>query len=220
MSNWFENNPTRSVLLHTIVVATATWAAFAFVFDENRVKLHEAKVARAEAETKEVNARNAVLVTRVDYLTRENEKLLKWLELEPKSIPFYERQATELKAKIVKLEDTISLASQSSNDTIKFDWKEQLGTYNKQDLKPVQISIYDPLTQVVVGADRVLIDGSTDIKITMPSGEKIEQKSALPGDTWDYEHNGKNFRLILDSADWASQQFGTRIVELGEAAEK
>jgi len=54
MSNWFENNPTRSILIHTVVVAAATWAFFVFIFDENKVNLHEAKVSQVEAATKEV----------------------------------------------------------------------------------------------------------------------------------------------------------------------
>ncbi|EKF9628519.1 hypothetical protein O1C60_003796 [Vibrio cholerae] len=224
MSNWFENNPTKSVLIHTVLVATATWAAFTFVFDENRVKLHEAKVARAEAETKEVNARNSVLVTRLDYLTKENEKLNRWLEQEPKSIPYYEKQLTVLSEKIESLEGALQLAQEreSGSNTEKGDrWVDELlKRYNEVQLKPVQQSIYDPLTGVVVGADRVTIDGKTDIKITFPDGKKIEQKSAAPGETWNFQNNGKEYRLILDSADWSTQRFGTRIIELNRSEGK
>ncbi|TNF09512.1 MAG: hypothetical protein EP323_00125 [Gammaproteobacteria bacterium] len=213
MSNWFENNPTKSVLVHTVVVATVTWAAFTFIFDENRVKLHEAKVARAEAETKEVNAQNSVLVTRVDYLTKENEKLLKWLENEPNAIPFYEKQIKDLKETISKLEQQEEIFK--SNTTIDNSWFEkELSKYNKVQLKPTGASIFDAKTNLVVGADRVTTNGTTDVKITFPDGKKIEKKSALPGETWDFEDNGKSYRLILESADWASQRYSTRLIEL------
>ncbi len=204
------------------MVATATWAAFTFVFDENRVKLHEAKVARAEAETKEVNARNSVLATRLDYLTKENDKLNKWLEHEPKSIPYYEKQLTVLSGKIEALEGALQLAQESDPNKDKENYWENdfLKKYNEVQLKPVQQSIYDPLTEVVVGADRVSIDGKTDIKITFPDGQKIEQKSAAPGETWDFHNGGKAYRLILDSADWSTQRFGTRVIELTSSEQK
>lgn len=206
------------MLIHTILVATATWAAFTFVFDENRVKLHEAKVARAESETKEVNARNSLLVTRLDYLTKENEKLNKWLEQEPKSIPYYEKQLTVLSEKIETLEVTLQLAQESGskNNTVTGNHliDNILKRYDEVQLKSVEQSIYDPLTGVIIGASRVTIDGKTDIKITFPDGKKAEQKSATPGETWDFTNNGKKYRVILDSADWTTQRFGTRIVEL------
>lgn len=215
MGNWFEDNPTKSVLIHTVVVATATWAAFTFVFDENRIKLHEAKVARAESETKEVNARNLVLATRVDYLTKENEQLHRWLESEPKTVPYYENQLSKLSQKVLGFEESLRKAQSISSEKQGSDWlQRELEKYNATQTKPVQMSIYDPFTNVVIGADRVSIEGKTDIKITLPDGKKIENPSSLPGDTWDYEYQGKNYRIILDSADWATQQFGTRIIEL------
>lgn len=215
MSNWFEENATRSVIIHTVVVATATWAAFAFVFDENRVKLHEAKVARAESEIKEVNARNSVLSTRVDYLTQENIQLHQWLESEPKTVPFYEKKLSELSDKLVSLEDALRKAQSSNSEKLNSNWiEEELKKYNMTKFQPVRMSIYDPFTHVVVGADRISVDGRTDILITLPNGGKIVSPSSLPGTTWDYEFNGKKYRLILEAADWASQQFGTRIVEI------
>ncbi|HAS7010774.1 hypothetical protein [Vibrio parahaemolyticus] len=222
MSNWFENNPTKSVIVHTFVVAAATWAAFTFVFDENRVKLHEAKVARAESETKEVNARNTVLITRIDYLTKENERLVGWLEEQPNTIPHYEKLVAELTEKVSNLEKELIVAKDSdSNEQVDLSWaKDLIEKYNKTKVSSVQQSIFDPLTGVVVGADRVSIDGTTDIKITFPDGQKINQKAAAPGETWDFVRDGKNYRLILDSVDWSTQQYGTRVVELNSQLEK
>ncbi|NEX82897.1 hypothetical protein [Aeromonas rivipollensis] len=218
MSNWFENNPTKSVLLHTIVVATATWAAFTFIFDENRVKFHEAKVTKAEAETKEIGARNTVLVTRIDYLTKENDRLQRWLESEPKTIPYYEKHVAELSKKIESLEGSLNeIRSSASEKQSEGLWKEVMKKYDFIQMKPVQTSIRDPHTNLVIGAERISSSGSTKIRITFPDGERIEKDDVYPGDTWDYTYKGSKFRLILDSADWASQQYSTRIIELGQS---
>ncbi len=91
MSNWLENNQTKSVITYTIFVAAATWTAFFYIFDENKVKLHEAQVNKIEAVSREVTARNTVLITRLEYLTKENDKYLRWIENTDKTLPFYEK---------------------------------------------------------------------------------------------------------------------------------
>ncbi|MCB2426674.1 hypothetical protein [Methylophaga pinxianii] len=129
MSNWFEDNPTKSVVAHTVIVAAATWAAFYFVFDENKIKLIEAKAEKIAAESKEVNARNSVLVTRLDYLTKENEKYLRWLESTPNTLPFYELEITKLEEQIVKLKTDLATRPKLDNpfkpplpDAYEFSW--------------------------------------------------------------------------------------------------
>ncbi|MCG8017752.1 MAG: hypothetical protein JAY97_16185 [Candidatus Thiodiazotropha sp. 'RUGA'] len=210
MSNWFEENATRSVIVHTLVVAAATWAAFAFIFDENKVQLHEAKVSRVEAAAKEVSARNSVLITRVEYLTKENEKLTRWLESTPKSIPHYENEINNLKERIIELE---KVAANVSNANVT-ETSDHPDFYQLMKNLKSGTSFVDPKTKAVLGVRDIDIDKTAFVNISLPSGKKIKAEKVSPGETWGFEDAGKEYQLVLDSIDWPSQSYKASIMEL------
>lgn len=208
MSNWFESNPTRSIIIHTLLVVAATWAAFEFVFDKNKINLYEARIGKTEAESKEVEARNSVLATRVEYLTSENQKLLKWLESTPQTIPYYEKEITRLK-NVILISEKVGMAPQGDAE------QSKLSSYRNESGKlEAAASFFDDKTNVVFGVPRINYGDTANVAITFPNGEKIQTKDAVAGETWRFNKQGKEYMLILDSVDWASQSFKSTITEI------
>ncbi|MEC4091914.1 hypothetical protein [Pseudoalteromonas rubra] len=215
MSNWFENNAAKSVVLHTIVVATAVWATFVFVFDENKINFYEAKVERTEAEAKEVKARNAVLASRVEYLTHDNNKLNNWLSSTPKSIPHYENQIKKLEEQLEEMEAKLA----SKDLSVPLMDKEPISLYSNFKKGTASTTFLDAKTNTVFGIPKINYGNTANINLTLPNGKKITDNNVKAGETWRFEDKGKEYLLVLDSLDWASQTYQSRIIEL-EQGEK
>jgi len=210
LSNWFENHPAKSVIGHSVIVAAATWAAFYFIFDENKIKLIEAKSEKIAAEVKEVNARNTVLVTRLDYLIKDNDKYLRWLEQTPKTLPFYEHEVLKLEKEIESLKTQLSKRPNSTNF---FKPKEQ-DSYEFELTKSAGSTFLDPETKASLGIQEINIRKYASVSISLPNGVKHSDENAKPGDTWQFELNGKNYSLLLESLDWAAQRFTAKVYEI------
>lgn len=208
MSNWFETNPTKSVIVHTIIVAGASWAAFLFIYDENKVKFYEAQVETIKAEARELSARNSVLVSRLEHLKEENYKFAKWLEATPNTIPFYEKENKKLK---LELEEANSNNAESPKDP---QIGNPISLYKNKTFGNTATAFFDPKTQVTFGIPKINYGDTANINLTFPSGEKKELKNIGAGTTWDFSDEGKKYRVILDSIDWATQNYSTSIIEL------
>jgi hypothetical protein len=196
MSSWFESNPTKSVIVHTVLVVVAVWEFPIFVLDVNKVNFYEAKVSRIEAESREVSARNKVLSTWLEYLTQENNRMKKWLEGIPKSIPHYEKQTEELQSEIKSLKENITNTSsrnlpQSGPQLYKNSYWQDAAT-----------SIVDNETKVVPGVAKINYGDSADINLTLPNDEKIKAKSVAPGENWTFSKGESNYMLVIESIDW------------------
>lgn len=217
MSNWFEQHPARSIIVHTLLVSAATWATWAtfeFIFDKNKINLYEARIGKTIAEAKEVEARNSVLLTRVEYLTLDNQKLTEWLESTPSTIPYYEN-------KIKLLEEKLKAATLD----VRADQKEQPNEYstpfyhiNSQKLD-ASTAFHDKLTNIVFGAPEIRYGDKADIVLTLPDGKKIKEKDVTAGETWRFNKDGKEYMIMMESIDWATQSFKTSITEIGSNAE-
>jgi cell division protein FtsB len=208
MNNWFENNPTKSVIVHTILVAATVWAFFIFVFDENKVNFYEAKVSKIEAASKEVYARNEVLTTRLEFITEENKKLRSWLEDTPSTVPHYEKEIEKLKSQLVSLKGVASVnTSIKSADLSKILYENSIH-------QEAATSFIDKKTNVVLGVEKINYGNSANINLTLPDGEKIKAKNVKAGETWNFKKNGTEYMLILNSIDWASGKYKSSVIEL------
>ncbi|WCN11009.1 hypothetical protein [Marinomonas mediterranea] len=213
MSNWFENNPTKTVIGHTFVVAAATWAAFFFVFDENKVKLVETRAEKYQAETKEVLARNSVLLAQRDLLLEENKKYLRWLESTPKTLPFYEIELEKLNNKVESLEAKLREAEKHSNNTEKPINPEEAVYVYQQTLNAGETFI-DPKTQVVLGVQKIEYELTAQTNISFPDGSGKSSSHSKPGDSWRFSVGESKYVLVIQTLDWVAQRFTGRVHEV------
>lgn len=143
-------------------------------------------------------------------MTKENEKLTRWLEGTPKSIPHYENEITKLKEKVSELE---KLAANIPNVDVT-ETPEHPGFYQLIKNLKSGTSFVDPKTKAVLGVRDIDIDKTAYVNISLPSGKKIKAEKVSPGETWVFEDAGKEYQLLLDSIDWPSQSYKASIMEL------
>ncbi len=209
MSNWFEENPVRSVITHTFVVAGITWASFIFVFDENKANVHKAEVENLQAQVGQYKAKVEVLESRISHLTLENSKLHNWLINTPKTIPYLENEVTELTAKNTELAK--ANAQKSFPTTIQGETETPY--YNIAIIEKGG-AFFDPATTASIGVNRFNPDYTADIQLTLPGKTGDHIKNVKPGTQWKFTHNGKNYIMVLHETNWASNIAKASIQEL------
>ena len=67
MSNWFESNPTKSVIGYTILIIGVTWAFYKFTFEESKIDNYKSQIETKQATITQYQAR-------IEYLEEENQK--------------------------------------------------------------------------------------------------------------------------------------------------
>ena len=204
MNNWFERNATPSIIIYTLLVAAAVWAAFEFLFDENRVKSYEAELRKAESFNNSLNAR-------LDHLDNENKKLRELLTSVPKTIPFYEKQIAELNEKLANAQESGESDTQTNSSSNSISSEANL--YESHRKSGSSSAIIDQKTKLILGVPVINYGDTADIKITFPDGTKREIDDAKAGDTWEFMDEDKNYSLILEKIDWITQSFQSVVIE-------
>jgi len=201
MANWFEDNPTKSVIAYTFVVGAVVWGVSNFVLDENKVNFYKAVSAQYEAKV-------SVLESEVSNLKTENERYRSWLSQDPKSFP-------TLESKIKNLE--VALDEASRRPAIKTEDKApdtQLYDFTKSFYKGE--SFVDPKTKAVIGVSEVTPDYSANVVLFLPGGEKKELTGVKPGTTWVFDKGGKKYNLTLESVNWLNNGLKASVSEVSE----
>ncbi|WP_157511069.1 hypothetical protein [Frateuria sp. Soil773] len=196
MSNWFENNQTKSVILYTILVAGTTWTIFNVLLDDK-------KLASAKAEVDQYKAKTEVLEAQISQLKDENQKYRSWLAETPGTIPYFESEiakAKELtlsvKAAIPTVEPNISTA----------EGRAAVLTRGE--------SLADPVTGAIVGVGTFHPDFTVDINITTPDGKTQSHPSSKAGEVWDFSYKSAQYRITLSRSDWYKNEATVSLREL------
>jgi hypothetical protein len=209
-AKWFENNQTKSVFVYTALVAGFTWGCFFFIFDENKVKFYEAKVSRAEAETKEVTARASVLSARLEFLEKDNSKLTTWLEGTKNSIPYYEKEIARLNEKL----STEPATPPTTHPDAPLDQPQKAVAYSHTESLDAGTTYRDLRTQATIGVQSLSIERTARVLVNLPDRlTPIEVRDAAPGTSWSFMHSGKNYSIALDVVDWASSKYTVSVFE-------
>lgn len=211
MSNWFESHPARSIITHTIIVAGAVWAAFAFVFDENKVAVYRAQVESEKATTNQYKAKTEVLEVEIAHLREESRKYLDWMANTPNTIPYLEqrikvltdennRQKVQLIA-VAKVE-TSSLGSQTAS------------LYSNVKVVNMGEAFVDPRTNATLGVGRIAPDFTARVVLSIPGEKTHELAEAKPGETWIFTKGTKQYQLTLSKIDWFTNRAEIQLNEL------
>lgn len=192
MANWFESSPARAVIIHTIIVAGAVWAAFAFIFDDNKVAVYKAQAEQYKAKTE-------VLEVELARLRDENRKYLDWLNSSPATIPYLEAQlkasTEELARYRTQLAGTATATSSASGDlvTVPYAFTSTIGLGE---------TFIDKRTRVAVGLAGVSVNRTASLTLTLPGTQTREFSEVKPGTVWTFSHAGKSYQVTLQRVDW------------------
>lgn len=218
MSNWFQDHPITSVITHTVIVSTATWAFSFFILDENKINFYKAQAVSAQSQinnektiSEQYKAKVSVLEQQVSRLKSENDRYLSWLSQEENSFPSLKKKIELLEANIKTEKEKICVSKPLTSMPLeKLDYKPYLF---KQSFEEGE-SFTDPKTFATIGVSDVTTDYTANGIINIPGKGNIEIKNAKPGESWTFEKDGKQFRLTLDSVNWINNSVKASVQEI------
>jgi len=206
MSNWFESNPLRAIIIHTIVVGGAVWTAFVFVFDENKVAVHKAEAQNYRAKTE-------VLEVEISRLKEENKKYLEWLTATPNTIPYLEARLKASSEEMDRLKSQLSANGRASSQS-----SGNLSTelYAVSETISVGSSFLDAKTTALVGLSKVTVEKTASLTLTLPGTPTRELTEVKPGAVWMFSYAKKNYRLALQRVNWYKNEITVSINEISD----
>ena len=211
LSNWFESNPTKSILIYTFFVAGFTWGVSNFILDENRVNLYKAQVENEQALNRQFNAKIGVLESRIIELSNENKRLYDWVAKEPGSFPALSKEIEALEHQLAsEREVTESNAPNGLNEN-----KTDV-SYSYSESFVIGQSFTDPLTNATIGVSNVSIQRTADVYLHLPGSSGVEVNSVKPGSSWVYSYKNKTYKLTLNTIEWIGSQLQATVVEISE----
>ena len=196
MSNWFESNQTKSIIIYTVLVAGTTWTVFNVLLDDK-------KLASARAETDQYKAKTEVLETQISQLKDENQKYLNWLASTPGTVPYFESEL----AKAKELASSVKAASPAIEPNMST-------TSGRAAVLTPGESLVDPVTGAIIGVGLFHQDFTVDINITTPDGKTQSHPSSKAGAVWDFNYKSVQYRVTLSRSDWYKNEATVSIREL------
>ena len=212
MGNWFENNPAKSVVIHTFVVIGATWAFFTFVYDENRLNLSRAQVEESKSVAEQYKAKADVLQTENLRLAAQNDTYVRWLQGQNGSFPNLEAQIKRLESEKTKLTEALTKAEGGQTPSTSSPTPTGPYAYESRELKQGQAFV-DPLTGASIGVSDINADYQARASVTLP-GRDTQIVSASPGQTWKFDYHDKKFILTLTKVIWLTNSFQVSVREM------
>ena len=197
MSNWIENNPTKSIIIYSITLVAATFGVLYFILIENQENLHSTEKENLKTQIQTLNERIDLLQYDNGIYIEQNNKLKDWIKSNPNSFEFLEE-------KIQKLEKIVS-----EIDTTKPTLPElvKLRYYTQSNLLSVGQAFLDTETGASIGLNDMNVDRTASGIINIPGKENIEFKTAKPGTQWNFEQNGFKYSLILLELNYVGSKY-------------
>jgi hypothetical protein len=217
MSNWFERNQTKSVILYTITVAGVTWVCLNFIIDENRVNLYRAQKESADAENKTLEAKVSIYQEENARVRADRDRYLSWLQSDPKSIPYADKEIANLSSEVSMLKTKIgALKTAGLSDGHKNAEVAALGPYVNSQAIQKGSAFFDPKTDVRLGINMVHADYTVDGTAYIPGRGSIDIADVRPGKTFEFQKDGKPYTLTVDEVNFLTDSAKISVQESGK----
>lgn len=184
MANWFENNPTKSVVVHTVFVAATTWAVSTFILVDRQLLDVKSQLETQKIITEQYKVKVEVLQKDIENLRHENTEYKTWLEKSEFIIPsIVVPEVQRMREEITSL-------------------KSKLGQYDQnidsvKNLK-VGIAFIDLDLDISLTLDDVGIHNNALIYFKKPNSNKsIQLEDVKAGREVHFEKNGKKYKIVF-----------------------
>lgn len=214
MNNWFESSPARSVIIHTLVVAGAMWAAFTFLFDENKIAVFRAQAENEKATAGQYKAKTEVLEAEISRLRDENKKYETWLTATPATIPYFEAKLKVLTDENSRLKQDIVAARSATQDPAASSSETIARPYATSKVLSLGEAFVDPKTSATIGIGVISPNFTANGTISLPGKKPQELGSIRSGDNWSFAQGGKRYQLTVVKIDWFSNKAEVVLREL------
>lgn len=190
MSNWFENNATKSIITYTLVVIAATWAFSTFILEDSKLVYVKSQLETQKTISDQYKVKVDILQKDIEKLQAENTEYKSWLEKEGKVVPsIFIAQNLTMKEEIKNLKTKLE--------------KNSLNPALDQTLKAGKAYIdYD--LDVSVALDKVAYGNKATIFIKLPNSDKNSQFNEIKaGDIVKFEKDNKKYKITFKELSFA-----------------
>jgi hypothetical protein len=200
MSNWFENNPAKSVISWTIVVAGFTWAVSTFVLQDNRIGLLRSEVDSQKAIAEQYKSKVELLQREIDAVRNENVEYRAWLSQTKDALPVIVPRIAELKAQIAELEKRDQ------------GMKASGGMSSSPEVTVVRGRAYiDAVTGLVFTVLNVNVERQTRLAVKIPGKSFADESTEYAGKQWKFSSAGAQFVLTLIEVNFSTDSVKIQI---------
>lgn len=201
MASWFEENATKSVIMHTLVVATATWAISTYVLEDDKLNLARSQLESHKTISDQYKSKVDLLQKDVEALRAENAEYRQWLSSMDNSIP-------TIVPRIIALQKNIDLlkAESASNGRP----TQQPTNYSAR----TGSAFIDERTGLVFTVRSTSPDHMAKVSVVLPGKETRIDDNIAPGHQWTFSHQGENYKITVTTITFLSDTVLFRIDKL------
>jgi hypothetical protein len=190
MSNWFENNPTKSIFSYTLILLATAFAASYFLFATNRDDNHRLEKEQLETRILSLKEKNDMYEFEIKSLTEERNNLIEWIQSIPGSVMYFDKKIKEIENRVVI--DTIKIDVINKNNAIS---QEKYIFESKSTSKGN--SVIDARTNATIGLNEITVNRTASGVLNLPNQKSKRIANVIAGEKWDFEHNGQKFELTI-----------------------
>lgn len=206
VSNWFENNATKSVLIYTAFVIGSTWAVSTFILSDNRVALVQRQLDAQEALTEQYKAKTELLQRDLEDARGENAEYRQWLSQTKDAIPVMVPRLLALNKKVGELEAERSklLASGAEAPALSAKLSASLG-----------VAYIDPETGLVFTVKNTKPDMTATVLIKFPESGSQQEYKINAGKQWPFSVGSMRYALTVTEISFFGDRVSFQISRLG-----
>lgn len=186
MSNWLENNQTKSVITYTLMIVGVTWAVSTYVLQDYRINLLKSESDSQRAIAEQYKSKSELLQREIDAIRTENIEYRTWLSQAKDAVPIMVPRLIELKAKIAELESRPSTAIEKPASEPPPEARVSRGR-----------AYIDQTTGLVFTVLSVGVDQRASVAVKLPSKNAVEEIKVFPGWQWKFESKGSEYILTV-----------------------
>lgn len=204
MSNWFESNPTKSVISYTLVIIASTWAVSTFVLQDNRTSLLKSEIDSQKAIAEQYKSKVELLQREIDAVRAENAEYRAWLYQAKDAVPIMVPRLVELKAKIAELESRSSGAKATGSLTV----------------APAETRVsrgkahIDPETGLVFTVLNVDVNRRAHVAVKIPGKSTAQESTVYAGWQWKFESNSSQYTLTLTEVNFTGDSVNIQLAKV------
>lgn len=207
MSNWVENNPSKSIISYTFVVAAFTWAVSTFVLQDNRINLLRSEVDSQKAIAEQYKSKVDLLQREIDTVRAENSEYRAWLSQAKDAVPIIVPRITELKSKIAELERRTPAApaespASASTPTSVEDIRVSRGRAHM-----------DSATGLVIALLSVDVERRARVSVKLPGKAVAEESTVQAGWQWGFSIGGASYALTVMEVNFVTDTITARLTK-------
>lgn len=228
MSNWFQDNPTTSVITYTIFVAGATWAASTFILQDNKLNLANSELESQKAIVEQYKAKSEILQSEIEGLRIENQEYRAWLAQSKDAIPIMVPQLIKLKSQLAKFKQLDGIAENATGTEISEIHNSSTATVSPkaQVVKnlPVNFSLAQTAKRGIAGIDETTglvvtvvgtrANNTASLIISFPDRDVVTDESVYAGKKFKFNWGGQTIVLTIIQIEFYTDTVSFKLTRL------